>query len=238
MHPSTRSSVGEAFASSVFAVKPLGLLAAGRASRRGSECLLGEIAVCGAGASPLSIRSAGFASRPRRDCVDKPVGFSTGSRRSLDLGRSASFASRARCKGASPYNDYSVGARLWNAGKPKGLTAADSVSRWDGVSRANAFSGAAAPREGSASLLYVFAPTPSLKDVTPSAGESTAVNGRDDEAQNMRDVEKPLGFSTHRGSESLLGVHNTNLMTCIEKSDDFSTGTLFPLPNRMIRKGL
>jgi hypothetical protein len=60
-------------------------------------------------------------------------------------------------------------------------------------------------------------PATTLKAVTPSAGESTAVNGRGGIAQGV-DVEKSVGFSTienfkgdgvavpRRGSESLLDV--------------------------------
>jgi hypothetical protein len=182
LHPSMRTC----------AVKPVGLAAGLRlcleswrgSSDRGPLCVP-------AGASPRALRSASFASRARHDCVDKPVGFSTGSRRSLDPNRGSSDP-RLR-------DDYSVGG--------------DAV----------------APRKGSVSLLYVFVPATTLKDVPTAAGESTAVNGRGGIAQGVN-VEKSVGFST---------IENFN--RSVAETYGLATGcgeAALPLSNRMIRKGL
>ena len=135
-----------------------------------------------------------------RTCAVKPVGLAAGLRLCLESWRgssdrrllcvpagaspralrSASFASRARCKGASPSNDYLLDVRTIHT---------------------------------SSTPLNPQPPATTLKAVTPSAGESTAVNGRDGIAQGVN-VEKSVGFST---------IENFN--QSVAKSVDCATGS-------------
>ena len=167
-----------------------------------------------------------------RTCAVKPVGLAAGLRLCLESWRGSSDR-RLLCvpAGASPALGRGVAATRRASGACSTPNRACRSSRSSAASKGSQEAGRVAlnsraahlPLSGSLTSREFVNPSPpatTLKDVPTAAGESTAVNSR------IYAV-KPVGLTagvqrsvdTHRGSESLLGVHNT-ILSGSERSSD------------------
>ena len=171
-----------------------------------------------------------------RTCAVKPVGLAAGLRLCLESWR-GSLDRRLLCVpvGASPALGRGVAATRRASGACSTPSRACRSSRSSAALKGSQGAGrvalnsraACSPFDGSLTSSTSVNPSPpatTLKAVTPSAGESTAVNGRGGIAQGARDVSKSFDFETGRGSSDRRLFTQLQLMN-VAKSVDSATGS-------------